>query len=398
MDQVIELSSDKETLEDYYDMLTKVIEHIEPILLKLETGGLPLQDVMELTDQFSREIDVIKNRAFAAHIDPILELITALESVIDRMNDAGIELRGTLPEAMLMILDRIVFMSEDAYRMGFIRVSSYEAVNTALIPLLNMKKGKEFVAAEKAREFLTGGAASLDEDVDEVIQNEIVREAVADLVTEKSSITPGVQPDSLKSNDDKKKERDEKLEEDLKFFKSLADEVDLIHDAWRGRTEFMMPIALGMNAIARNCVDFYQLQAAVYLHDVGMRFLPDELLDEKGKFTKEQRDLLRGHPGWVIDNIDLMEGWNEAAWIVYQHHEKMDGTGYPEGTSSEEVCDGAKILAICDAFYSVMARTKHRSIFRAISEINACQGHHFCPKWVAIFNLVIKIQTRVYGY
>ena len=391
MDQVIELFSDKETLEDFYDMLTKEVGQIEPILLKLETGSIPLQDVIELTDQFSRELDIIKNRAFAAHCDPILELITAVESVIDKVNDAGIDFRGTLPEAVLMILDRIVFISEDAYKFGFIRLSSYEAVKTALIPLIGMQKGKEVEAAEKARELLTGGTLSLDEEDHGIVRNENVIEAVAELAAEKKDNSSEINIEKFN------KEKDEKLEEDLKFFKSLADEVDLIHDAWKGRTDFMMPIALGMNAIARNCIDFYQLQAAVYLHDVGMRFLPDELLDEKGKFTKEQRDQLRGHPGWVIDNMDLMEGWNEAAWIVYQHHEKMDGTGYPEGTDGEEICDGAKIIAICDAFYSVMARTKHRSIFRAISEVNASQGHHFCPKWVAIFNLVIRIQTQVYS-
>ncbi|THB74725.1 MAG: HD domain-containing protein [Gammaproteobacteria bacterium] len=392
MDQVIELASDRETLEDFYDMLTQVVGNAETVLLKLECGGLHFQDVLDLTEQFSREIDVIKNRAFAAHCDPILELITAVESVVDRMNEVGIDFRGTLPEAMLMILDRIVFMAEDAYKYNFIRIDSFNAVQGALAPLLNIKKGKEFVAAEKAREILTGGIVSLEESVENIVHNDLIKDTVAELASDKRveipELTPGESRETI----------NEKLEEDLTFFKSLADEVDLIHKNWAGRTDFMMPIALGMNAIARNCVDFYQLQAAVYLHDVGMRFLPDELLDEKGKFTQEHRDQLRGHPGWVIDNLDLMEGWNEAAWIVYQHHEKMDGTGYPEGTNGDEICDGAKILAICDAFYSVMARTKSRSIFRAISEINACQGHHFCPKWVSIFNLVIRIQTKVYGY
>ncbi len=390
MDQVIELASDKETLEDFYDMLTQEVEQIEFGLLKLEQDDIKLQEVIELTDQFSRSLDLIKNRAFASHCDPILELITVVESVIDRMNDAGMEFRGHFPEAILMILDRIVFMGEDAYKFGFVRIDSYNAVKSALNPLLNMTKGKELDAAKQTREILTGGTVSLGDDVETIVQQNLVKEAVAELVQDNKIAIPDLESQRIL------REKNAKLEEDLEFFKSLADEVDLIHKNWAGRTDFMMPIALGMNAIARNCVDFYQLQAAVYLHDVGMRFLPNELLDEKGKFTKEQRDQLREHPGWVIENIDLMEGWNEAAWIVYQHHEKMDGTGYPEGTKEEEICDGAKILAICDAFYSVMARTKNRSIFRAISEINACQGHHFCPKWVSIFNLVIRIHNRVY--
>lgn len=384
VDQVFKISADRETLEDYHETLVHVMEKIEPSLIELDRSDIPLQDVLDYTDEFARQIDTLKNRAFAADLEPIFEILSFIENIMDKLASLGIDFSGRIPEAVLMILDRVVFMSEDAYKYSFVRMDSFNAVQHALHPLLKIKKGEEGRAAEKTIENLTGGSAQLNEEIETFAQDKEVKEAVAGLSTS-STIT--VEADS--------KQKNAKLDEDIDFFKSLAEEVDLIHKHWKGRSAFIMPIALGMNAIARNCVDFYQLQAAVYLHDVGMRFLPDELLDENGRFTKEQRELLRSHPGWVIENIDLMEGWNEAAWIVYQHHEKMDGFGYPEGTAGGEICDGAKIMAICDAFYSVMARTKNRSIYRAISEINACQGHHFCPKWVAIFNLVVRIQQRV---
>lgn len=387
MEPVFELSADRETLEDYHESLLHAMEQIEPSLIELDSGSIPLQEALDHTEEFARQIDTLKNRAHAADIEPIYEILSSIENVMDKLSSIGIDFSDRIPEAVLMILDRLVFMSEDAYKYSFVRMDSFNAVQHALNPLLKIKKGEESRAAEKTIENLTGGTAKLDEEIELFAQDKEVQEVVAGL--SKRSVQP-VEIDE--------KHKNTKLDEDMEFFKSLAEEVDLIHKYWKGRSAFIMPIALGMNAIARNCVDFYQMQAAVYLHDVGMRFLPDELLDECGKFTKEQRELLRSHPGWVIENIDLMEGWNEAAWIVYQHHEKMDGSGYPEGTAGHEICDGAKIMAICDAFYSVMARSKNRSIYRAISEINACQGHHFCPKWVAIFNLVVRIQKKIDGF
>lgn len=387
MEPVFELSADREILEDYHESLVHVMEQIEPLLIALDSGSIPLQEALDYTEEFARQIDTLKNRAHAADIEPIHEILSSIENVMDKLSSIGIDFSDRIPEAILMILDRLVFMGEDAYKFGFVRMDSFNAVQHALSPLLKIEKGDEGVVAEKAIESLTGGTAKLDKDIELFAQDEEVKEVVA-----------GLSKNGIHVVDTDRTQKNAKLDEDMDFFRSLAEEVDLIHKHWKGRTSFIMPIALGMNAIARNCVDFYQMQAAVYLHDVGMRFLPNDLLDESGRFTKEQRELLRSHPGWVIENMDLMEGWNEAAWIVYQHHEKMDGSGYPEKTSGDEICDGAKIMAICDAFYSVMVRSKSRSIYRAISEINACQGHHFCPRWVAIFNLVVRIQKKIDGF
>ena len=94
-----------------------------------------------------------------------------------------------------------------------------------------------------------------------------------------------------------------------------------------------------------------------------------------------------------------MDYWEEASKIVYQHQEYFDGTGYPEKLSGQQICEGAKILAICDAFYSYAheqngTRDK-KSIVLAISEVNSGKGTLFDPAWVARFNQVIKIQHKV---
>jgi HD-GYP domain-containing protein (c-di-GMP phosphodiesterase class II) len=88
-----------------------------------------------------------------------------------------------------------------------------------------------------------------------------------------------------------------------------------------------------------------------------------------------------------------MAGWEAAAQMIAQHHEMPDGKGYPAQLTGSAICDGAKILAIVDAFEAVMLkhihRGKNRSVLRAIAEVNACDNQ-FAPEWIAPFNLVIR--------
>ena len=79
--------------------------------------------------------------------------------------------------------------------------------------------------------------------------------------------------------------------------------------------------------------------------------------------------------------------------MVAQHHEMPDGGGYPHKLTAEDICAGAKILAIVDAFEAVTLKHSHRgqsrSIVRAIAEVNACDNQ-FAPEWIAPFNAVIR--------
>jgi HD-GYP domain-containing protein (c-di-GMP phosphodiesterase class II) len=102
------------------------------------------------------------------------------------------------------------------------------------------------------------------------------------------------------------------------------------------------------------------------------------------------------HPNVGFEVVRRMPGWEEAANAIKQHHEYFDGSGYPQQLKGSETTNGAQILAICDAFFSLTHeradRYQPRSLIRAMAEINACSGSQFCPFWVEIFNVVVKIQ------
>ena len=90
-----------------------------------------------------------------------------------------------------------------------------------------------------------------------------------------------------------------------------------------------------------------------------------------------------------------MKQWREAANIVLQHHERVDGKGYPFGLTEDEICDGAKIIAIVDAIDArtherVFMTTQARPLLRAAMEIGKHVDTQFSEKWVDVFKAVFQ--------
>ncbi len=144
-------------------------------------------------------------------------------------------------------------------------------------------------------------------------------------------------------------------------------------------------------------VDYFQLEAAVYFHDIGMGFVPDHIINKQGKLSLEELSELRAHPDISSGILHRMMGWDPAVEMISHHHERYDGKGYPAKLAGDKISHGGRILSICDAFYAMTHqrpdRVSKKSILRAVTEINACVKTQFCPFWVQHFNAVIKTQN-----
>jgi response regulator RpfG family c-di-GMP phosphodiesterase len=144
------------------------------------------------------------------------------------------------------------------------------------------------------------------------------------------------------------------------------------------------------------------LAHGVLLHDIGKIGIPDAILLKPGKLTPDEWTIMRTHPEIgrrLIEKIPFLRG---AVPIVYSHHEKWDGSGYPRGLRGEAIPLGARIFAVVDAFD---AMTFDRPYSRAISfeaakaEIRRCTGAHFDPTVVEAFfrvpeSLLAEIRRR----
>jgi response regulator RpfG family c-di-GMP phosphodiesterase len=124
------------------------------------------------------------------------------------------------------------------------------------------------------------------------------------------------------------------------------------------------------------------IEHGVLLHDIGKIGIPDAILLKPGPLTEEEWKIMRTHPELgrkLIDRIPFLRG---AASIVYHHHERWDGSGYPSGLKGEAIPLGARVFTVVDAFD---AMTVDRPYSKAISfeaakaEIRRCVGAHFDP-------------------
>ncbi|MCL4312827.1 MAG: HD-GYP domain-containing protein [Actinobacteria bacterium] len=124
------------------------------------------------------------------------------------------------------------------------------------------------------------------------------------------------------------------------------------------------------------------------LHDIGKLAVPDRILGKPGKLTDDEWVAMREHPSAgsrILEGIPFLAG---ARQIVYEHHERWDGKGYPLGLTHEEICLGARIFPLTDAFDAMTTDRPYRralSFEQALKEIRDNSGTQFWPDAVDAF-------------
>lgn len=125
-----------------------------------------------------------------------------------------------------------------------------------------------------------------------------------------------------------------------------------------------------------------------YLHDIGKMAIPEAILLKPGALTQEESDTIREHCllGYkMVHKSPFPAGADE---IVYSHHERYDGTGYPRGLKGEEIPLGARIVAIANTLDSITTKLPYRaakSLDAAKAEIQRWSGRQFDPEIVRVF-------------
>lgn len=188
---------------------------------------------------------------------------------------------------------------------------------------------------------------------------------------------------------------EEEINEEVAFFLQISLLVDQRSPYGPGRTERLFELAMTMNQLAGNPIKSSQLQAALYLHDLGMAFIPKGMMNKPSALTQHDWKWVEKHVTTIHQLISPFEIWTEAAEIILHHHERIDGSGYPSGLTETHICEGAKLLAIVDSFEAITQTrayqdSQQRPMIRAIMEINQHSGTLYCAKWVGHFNQAVK--------
>jgi PAS domain S-box-containing protein/putative nucleotidyltransferase with HDIG domain len=124
------------------------------------------------------------------------------------------------------------------------------------------------------------------------------------------------------------------------------------------------------------------------LHDIGKMGVPDSILQKPGKLTEEEWQVMRRHTTFARDLLVPIAFLERALEIPYSHHERWDGSGYPEGLEGESIPLSARIFAIADVYDALTSDRPYRKAWtreQALRHIRDGAGSHFDPSIVEVF-------------
>ena len=121
---------------------------------------------------------------------------------------------------------------------------------------------------------------------------------------------------------------------------------------------------------------------AARLHDLGKIGIPESILRKPGPLTEDEWEIMRRHPVTGAQIVAPLEFFDDGAIIVRHHHERLDGTGYPDGLKGDAIPLGARIVALADAYDALTSSRPYRGALarqHAIDLIRRESGRLFDP-------------------
>lgn len=167
----------------------------------------------------------------------------------------------------------------------------------------------------------------------------------------------------------------------------------------RGHTDRVTKYAMALGKMLRlSHEELETLRYAGEVHDIGKIGIPDFILGKPGRLTPAERAMIELHPVKGAEMLEPLEFLKPALPIVRHHHERFDGTGYPDGLEKEKIPIMARVLACADSFDAMTSdrpyRNRKLSTEEALAEIKNNSGSQFDPKISRSFIKLIRSQDK----
>jgi len=134
-----------------------------------------------------------------------------------------------------------------------------------------------------------------------------------------------------------------------------------------------------------------EIRVAGTLHDIGKMYVPSEILTKPGRLTEPEFNMIKTHPEAGYNILKMIEFPWPVAPVVLQHHERIDGSGYPSGLSAKDIRPEARILAVADVVEAMSSHRPYRparGIDKALEEVSQNRGILYDP---AVVDTCLKL-------
>jgi excisionase family DNA binding protein/putative nucleotidyltransferase with HDIG domain len=146
------------------------------------------------------------------------------------------------------------------------------------------------------------------------------------------------------------------------------------------------------HAMAINETDTKYIEAAGLIHDIGHLMIDRIILLKREKLTFYEYELVKVHPKTGFEMLNTVDELKNIADIVLQHHEWVDGSGYPKGLKGKNIHNASRIISVAEAYDSMVSPYSYKepvSKDEAISELIKCKGSQFDGNIVEVFVKII---------
>jgi diguanylate cyclase (GGDEF)-like protein/putative nucleotidyltransferase with HDIG domain len=177
---------------------------------------------------------------------------------------------------------------------------------------------------------------------------------------------------------------------------SLSATVDARDAYTAGHSRRVQQLALAVGReLGLSQAELDLLGHAALFHDIGKLAIPDAILLKPASLTEDEWELMQRHADEGARIIDRLGFLNDAVPAIRHHHERFDGTGYPDRLKGEEIPLGARIIHVADALDSMLTTRIYRAArpaTEALDELRHAAGTQFCPRCVAALERILPLE------
>jgi putative nucleotidyltransferase with HDIG domain len=176
----------------------------------------------------------------------------------------------------------------------------------------------------------------------------------------------------------------------VRIMSSLQTAMEEKDEYTAGHTRRVTQLAMHIgDAVDLSSEDLFVLRRAAQFHDIGKLVIDLSCIQKSGKLTTSEWELIKKHPEVGAKIVEPLQFMERESVIIRQHHERMDGKGYPDGIGGSDIHFLTRIITLADSFDAMTSRRNYRrnlSANKAVTELRNCAGRQFDPELVDVFS------------